>query len=104
MKPKDFVEYKLSSELVGMEYRIELGEGKYLLLGDLYNVYQYVYLIIDNKLVEKNYFCELPNNTYQKYKNLFVIIFKEVAQLKLCSKYLKAKKNNFKSCYFKRHL
>ena len=30
MKPKDFVEYKLSSELVGMEYRIELGEGKYL--------------------------------------------------------------------------
>ena len=39
MKPKDFVKYKLSSELVGMEYRIKLGEEKYLLLGDLYNVY-----------------------------------------------------------------
>jgi hypothetical protein len=39
MKPKDFVKYKFRSELVGIEYRIELGREKYLLLGDLYNIY-----------------------------------------------------------------
>lgn|GEM_PF-2376215 len=39
MKPKDFVKYKFRSELVGIEYRMELGREKYLLLGDLYNIY-----------------------------------------------------------------
>lgn len=39
MNPKDFVKYKSKNELVGLEFRIILGEEKYLLVGDIYNIY-----------------------------------------------------------------
>ena len=39
MNPKNFVKYKLKNELVGLEFRMKLGEEKYLLVGDIYNIY-----------------------------------------------------------------
>lgn len=39
MNPKDFVKYKLKNELVGLEFRMKLGGEKYLLVGDIYNIY-----------------------------------------------------------------
>lgn len=39
MHPKDFVKYEVANELVGLEFRIKLGGEKYLLVGDIYNIY-----------------------------------------------------------------
>ena len=38
MSPQQFVENKENSQIVGIEYRKLLGDEKYLLVGDKYNI------------------------------------------------------------------